>query len=218
MGQWYVFLPGSPSKWSYPDLVLKLKAHTVEVVRQFERTVRDEASCNPAIGKFVLLHRTSVQLSPSIIALGCTFWSHLAPDIAEFTWAVTDFKRIQDMDPEMYDNLHKGDHDWLQAEIARIRTEAPDQAVVVLTHHAPTREGTSDPKFAGGPTESAFVSEHSQNSLLWGPPIKVWAFGHTHWCCDFERNGVRLLSNQRGYKYGRENSTRLFDPGFVLEV
>ena len=27
-----------------------------------------------------------------------------------------------------------------------------------------------------------------------------WVSGHTHWSYDFEKNGVRLISNQLGYK------------------
>jgi hypothetical protein len=36
----------------------------------------------------------------------------------------------------------------------------------------------------------------------------MWAFGHTHWECDFERVRVRVLSNQRGYGEGRDD----YDP------
>lgn len=73
--------------------------------------------------------------------------------------------------------------------------------MVVFTHHAPTVEGTGDPKFLGGPTNSAFATELTKLSL-WGSPVLLWAFGHTHWSCDFEREGVRVVSNQRGYGQG----------------
>lgn len=29
--------------------------------------------------------------------------------------------------------------------------------------------------------------------------VKVWAFGHTHYSTDIVRNGIRIISNQRGY-------------------
>ena len=86
-----------------------------------------------------------------------------------------------------------------------------------MTHHAPTVGGTSDPKFAaGGPVASgsAFATE-----LVGGPcwdkeRVRVWMFGHTHWCCDFVREGVRVVSNQRGYREGVPG----FAPDKVVEI
>lgn len=96
-----------------------------------------------------------------------------------------------------------------------------------MTHHAPTIEGTSDPNFAGGPTASAFATEllaggvggeHAEVEKLgeWegGEQVRAWMFGHTHWSCDFERAGVRVVSNQRGYKDGDAG----FVPDKVIEI
>jgi len=30
--------------------------------------------------------------------------------------------------------------------------------------------------------------------------VIAWVSGHTHWSYDFEKNGVRLISNKLGYK------------------
>ena len=98
--------------------------------------------------------------------------------------------------------------------VADIAREEPHRRVVVMTHHAPTVEGTSDPKYAGGPTNSAFATE-MVGSVVWrAGVVKVWMFGHTHWCCDFEREGVRVVSNQRGYKEGAPG----FLPDKVVEI
>lgn len=84
----------------------------------------------------------------------------------------------------------------------------------MFTHHAPTKDGTGDPRFNDGPTNSAFATELTDEAFWGGGKIKLWAFGHTHWCCDFERKGVRVYANQRGYGEGREE----YDPGKVVHL
>jgi len=84
----------------------------------------------------------------------------------------------------------------------------------VLTHHAPTVEGTNNPKYNGGSTNSAFATEMSAQAEIWVPPVIVWAFGHPHWSYDFEWHGVRPVSKQRGYKKGGSG----FDPAKVLQL
>lgn len=92
---------------------------------------------------------------------------------------------------------------WLKESIEGIEATSAEKErrVIVFTHHAPTIEGTGDPKYLGHPTNSAFATELTKESW-WGPPIVLWAFGHTHWSCDFEKEGVRVMSNQRGYGDG----------------
>ena len=92
--------------------------------------------------------------------------------------------------------------------------DEPQREVIVFTHHAPTIRGTGDSKFEGGPTSSAFSTELTGEICWTGGNVKLWAFGHTHWSCDFERNGVRVYSNQRGYNEGSEG----YDPGKVVEL
>ena len=89
----------------------------------------------------------------------------------------------------------------------------PDRQVVVFTHHAPAMRGTADPKYAGGPSESAFATD-LVGQKCWGDPVKVWVFGHTHWSCDFVKDGIRIVSNQRGYSKGDAS----WDPEFVLQL
>jgi len=56
----------------------------------------------------------------------------------------------------------------------------------MLTHHVPTVEGTNNPKYNGGSTNSAFATEMSAQAEIWVPPVIGWAFGHPHWSYDFE--------------------------------
>lgn len=159
-------------------------------------------------GKLIVLDRTRFDVSPTLTILGCTLWSALDPDCLDIlSWSLTDFKRIHGFDAASYNTLHQTDLAWLCESVEAIRRDEPHRRVVVLTHHAPTIEGTGDPKHIGGPTNSAFATELTELPC-WGSPVHMWAFGHTHWCCDFERKGVRVYANQRGYGTGATD----FDP------
>ncbi|KAH9889490.1 Ser/Thr protein phosphatase superfamily protein [Cubamyces lactineus] len=167
-------------------------------------------STSPKRGQHVLLNRTRYDLSPTLTVLGCTLWARLNPDDLDvLRWGVNDFRRIQGFDPDAFQVAHARDAAWLAQAVADIARGEPQRRVVVMTHHAPTAEGTSDPKYAGGPTSSAFATEFVGSEIWRAGVVRVWMFGHTHWCCDFVREDVRVVSNQRGYKDGAL--------GFVLD-
>jgi len=161
--------------------------------------VTESTEPESAMGEFILLNRTRYDVSPTLTILGCTLWSALNPDDLDIlSWSLTDFKRIDSFKPASYQSAHKLDLDWLTSTLEDIRSSSCTRRVAVFTHHAPTVEATGDPKFLGGPTNSAFATELT-GTRCWGSPVMLWAFGHTHWNCDFERQGVRVFSNQRGY-------------------
>jgi hypothetical protein len=156
----------------------------------------------PGNGEFILLNKNRYNISATVTILGCTLWSALnADDLDTLSWSLNDLKRIDCFTPTQYSRLHNGDLIWLNTTVHGIRSTEPERHVIIFTHHAPTVEGTGDPKYAEGPTNSAFASELTHESC-WGPPVTMWAFGHTHWTCDFVREGVRVMSNQRGYGMG----------------
>jgi hypothetical protein len=49
-----------------------------------------------------------------------------------------------------------------------------------------------------------------------GPPIALWAFGHTHHVMDVMRNDTRVVTNAFGY--AMQAQVKNFDPSFVVEV
>lgn len=167
---------------------------------------------------FIYLNRTRHDLSPNLTLLGCTLWSALDPDELDIlSWSLQDLRRIDDLSPDAYNALHAGDLAWLNHTAAAMARDEPDRRIVVLTHHAPTQQGTSPPQFEGpgaSVTKSAFSTELT-GQPCWNPQVvKLWAFGHTHYSCDFERAGIRLYANQRGYKQGEG----LYDPSGVVTV
>jgi hypothetical protein len=56
-----------------------------------------------------------------------------------------------------FNRLHADDLHWINTTVQDIRSTEPQRRVIIFTHHAPTVEGTGDPKYIGGPTNSAFA-------------------------------------------------------------
>lgn len=177
-------------------------------------------------GKVTLLQQGRYDLDvgtesvdPGITILGCVLWSQIAPDSAErIAAAVSDFKQIQDWAPDVHNAAHAADLSWLQAELERIREEdkgkpLPRQ-VVIVTHHAPLIDGTASPRHDDSPFRTAFSTDICMGTS-WSA-ARYWIFGHTHWTTGMTaRNGVCLVSNQRGYVF--PGKTRPIDQG-TLEL
>ena len=198
----------------------RLAAFARECDKLASRPPTEEGSQAPC-GRFVLLDRTRHDLSPTLTVLGCTLWSRLAREhVDAIHLSLNDFRMIARFTPQAYQAEHARDAAWLAKSIKRIQREEPHRRIVVMTHHAPTVEDTSDPKFVGGQMNSAFATELTREGWWRAAEtgrggLKVWMFGHTHWPCDFERRGVRVVSNPRGYRSAGEDG---YDPGFVVEA
>ncbi|OBZ71441.1 hypothetical protein A0H81_08769 [Grifola frondosa] len=148
----------------------------------------NDVNSDDTLGNFIYLNRTRYDISPTLTILGCTLWSALNPDDLDIlSWSLTDFRRISSFDPDTFVALHRADVQWLNSTVAAISNEEPERRIVVFTHHAPTLDGTGDPKFNEQPTNSAFATELTGETCWTSGKVSLWAFGHTHWCCDFER-------------------------------
>jgi len=175
-------------------------------------------------GKLTVLHRRRVDIG-DVTILGCTLHSALDPAA---TWRIAmglnDFHVVKEWGPKEYMREHTLDLAWLREELEKVEE---GRTVIVATHHAPLMLGTSDPMF----DDSLFRSAFSTNVLgagwsEWkgGEKVKIWAFGHTHWSCDFveEKSGVRIVANQGGYaREGREAAGEGgtgFKKEFVVDV
>jgi hypothetical protein len=137
--------------------------------------------------------------------LGCTLWTDLkSRGAARFEKAsflaqrsMNDFLAIRNRGQKRRvilpnDTVQRCEesHQWLRASIAD-----SDRPLLVVTHHAPTMHGVN-PRFRHDLLTSAF---HNAFDQLLTPPVVAWVYGHNHYSFDRQIDGVRLVSNQRGY-------------------
>jgi len=189
--------------------------HARQELQEFSSRMRAQRLSDPTLGTFIFLDQTRFDLSEHVTVLGCTLWSAIPPASFEAVGRnLNDFHAVQHWTIEDHNNAHTADLDWLTNECATIRAQEPHRRIIVLTHHAPTRHGTSAPKYADSLVASAFATELTTHRV-WASPILLWAFGHTHFNSDQVLNGIRVVSNQRGYE-GVEASSSGFSPDFVV--
>ncbi|KAI0378372.1 Metallo-dependent phosphatase-like protein [Hypomontagnella monticulosa] len=207
-----LFVPGNHEAYhsNWPE--------TLKVLRAFEEAVRGNAS----IGDFVLLDRTSFRLPGSnTVILGCSLFSHVPKESHEtVSFGLNDFFHTGDWDVDAHNEAHRRDLAWLNDEVAAL--EHADAEIIILTHWSPTRDVRAvDSRHAQSPITSAFSTDLSQEVCFKSPKTKIWAFGHTHFNCDFEMDRgadaqpLRIVANQRGYYFSQATG---FDAEKVLEV
>jgi len=180
-------------------------------------------------GRLVLCHQRRFDVPGSdITILGCSLWSHIPNDAQDVVrMKINDFKKIKDWSVEAHNHAHQSDLEWLRAEIEAIQhqqntpvgdndddgrtngegnrlssrnhqSKQKKRSILVITHHAPCKDGTSEPRLASNPWNSAFATDLLSGGHEW-QDVKLWIFGHTHYSTDFVKDGIRVLSNQRGY-------------------
>ncbi|KAG8415362.1 hypothetical protein J3459_011424 [Metarhizium acridum] len=137
--------------------------------------------------------------------IGCTLWSSKSRDAYDIVQSkINDFKKIDDWNLQKHDEIHQVEAAWLREQIITLLAKEGGQKpreILVATHHAPCVAGTSHPDHSSNTGTVAFATDlitqdGAQDGL---DHVKVWAFGHTHYSTDTVRNGIRLVSNQRGY-------------------
>lgn len=171
--------------------------------------------------------------------LATTLWSYIPPSVEALAGSsMNDYqlsyiqRRGEDFSKQGVRKLsanetrqwHTENVHWLETELAlAVKHQQP---VLVLTHHTPSLQGTSNPQYGGNKLSHCFSTDLTH--LLQHPAVRAWACGHTHWNFDMvvppqkERgdsgatNGTRLLSNQRGYS---DRPSTIYDnAGIVLEI
>ncbi|KAL2266318.1 hypothetical protein VTJ83DRAFT_5670 [Remersonia thermophila] len=188
---------------------------TISIFSAFADAVR--TSLGPSLGEFVLLNRAAVRLPPphnDVIVLGCSLFSRV-PDADEdeevrtaIAARLNDFRQTRgNWDLDAHTAAHVRDLAWLNEQVTALEQAGDDKTkIAILTHWSPTRDPrSSHPQYEGSVITSAFSTDLSREVCFQSARVKVWAFGHTHYNCDFlvERGGgagpLRLVTNQRGY-------------------
>lgn len=161
-----------------------------------------EAICQE-IGVY-FLNRNSIEYK-GYTFMGCTFWSNIPEEkMTQSRGYLKDFRKIKDMTPESYNELHQADLEWLQQEIVG-KTN-----VIIVTHHLPTSTLIHE-QYKGHPWSCCFV--HELDSMIQSP-ILLWVCGHTHTHMQSEVNGVHCVVNPRGYP--REKSC--YDENYIFTL
>jgi predicted phosphodiesterase len=154
--------------------------------------------------------------------LGTTLWTDFAlfgPDMMSQAMkaaelCMNDYRRIhrgsdhRRLTPRDTLALHRRSRAWLRDRLAE-RFSGP---TVVVTHHAPTQLSSQE-RFRKDLLTTSFISD--LESMMGGDRVVLWIHGHTHHCVDFDVNGTRVVSNQRGYPGEFESG---FQPDYVVEV
>lgn len=102
---------------------------------------------------------------------------------------------------------------WLRGEVSRLANAGCDR-IGVLTHHAPSMEGSSAPQHevAGNMINHAFATD--LRSVYEDAVVRYWAYGHTHFNNDRVTADTRLVSNQFGYAH--EDVGVTYRPNFTI--
>lgn len=172
-----------------------------------------------AVPNLTVLDNKCVEVE-GVVLVGATLWTYIPPeDEEEAVEARNDFRVIATdkrkwLTPKDTNRMHEESVKYIeQCVVAADEAKMP---VVVLTHHAPLHEGTSDPVYEVDSSASTDLS------YLFSPCIKLWAFGHTHYSCDFVYRSTRVYSNPRGYDEDSEaehdDCFEWYDSTAVVEV
>ncbi|KAI0010448.1 Ser/Thr protein phosphatase superfamily [Xylariaceae sp. FL0662B] len=186
---------------------------TKRAVRQFERDIQGERQTRQDIGELVVLDRTRYEIAVSskgegaVVILGCTLFSRVPTESVEAVgFGVNDFYHTAGWTVERHNAAFEEDLGWLNDQVASLRRSSKGRRAVVLTHYNPTADPrTSDPRHRDSPIRSGFATDLSGEICWRSEDVAVWAFGHTHFNCDFEDGvtGKRVLTNQRGYYFSQ---------------
>jgi hypothetical protein len=170
-------------------------------LRDFEQEAKSDLG-----GRFKFLCRDRYDINDTITVLGCTLWSAIQHDqemdIMARSTDLNSERGIQNWTLDRHREEHEKDLAWLNSQVTTIEKDEPHRKVIVATHHSPTMDPrANNPQHEGSSVSSNFVSDLSQEPCWLSPVVKLWAFGHTHYSCNYrdEKTGKIVIANQKGY-------------------
>ena len=160
-------------------------------------------------------HQNKVVRIDNVDFILSTLWSHIRPE-DEFVveQGMYDFRQIlyngRRFTPADFNVEHEKCLDFIKRSVA----ESTAERIVVVTHHLPTMAVVA-PEHKSSLLNSAFATE--LGNFIADSRIDAWIFGHSHANIDATIGNTRLVCNQLGYVYYRENLGG-FDGGKFIEV
>ncbi|QIX02419.1 hypothetical protein AMS68_007936 [Peltaster fructicola] len=159
---------------------------------------------------------TRFDLTEEITVLGCTLFSHVATEQAMAVQSrLVDFRDILSWDVGDHVDAHLEDLQWLNLLVSELAQQG--RKIIIFTHHSPTTDQRArNPRFAISDVSTGFATDLSKEECWTNPAVSIWAFGHTHYSCDFTTDhGKRVVANQKGYYLIPQKA---FQSGKVIEV
>jgi hypothetical protein len=192
---------------------------SISTLQAFASTWR--AADPSGVGRFHFLHRTRIDLSPHLTLLGCTLWTRIPPpSIPSCASLLTDFSDrngIWDRSIEQHNLDHSTDLSWLNSTVTQIAATEPEREIVVLTHHSPTIDPRANSaRHRGSSTNCGFRTDLSGEVCWTSGRVKMWAYGHTHFSCQFREGGeggMLVVSNQMGYNKNKDVEVVVVEAG-----
>lgn len=188
---------------------------------KWEQTVailKEECAKYPNIS---YLERDSVVID-DVVFVGGTLWTDVnkGDPIAMYSLpaVLNDYKVIRN-ETRGYARVRPIDtsarHRHTLKAISTELERSPEQRVVVVTHHAPSRRSIKECYVDDHVGNAGYASDLDQ-FIIDHPQIVLWAHGHIHAPRDYVIGTTRVVSNPRGYE-GYEDPTG-WDPTAAVEI
>ncbi|CAN8096291.1 unnamed protein product [Discula destructiva] len=189
---------------------------TLAILKTYEEVIQKDSSLS---GEFILLDRTTYLVPDTTFAVvGCSLFSAVPSTSAmDVEMGLNDFFQTADWNITRHNDAHERDLAWLNTEVDKLGVDK----IVIVSHWSPSRDARAmQLQHAGSRITAGFSTDLSHEPCYINPKVKIWAFGHTHYNCDFmvEResgHALRLLANQRGYYFAQADG---FDGTKTVEV
>jgi len=134
--------------------------------------------------------------SEDVVIIGSTLWTSIPLNLREFALKnVSDFKKIKTFSSNHLQGYYKHQYThmvachFIESNLERYN----GKKIVVVTHHAPYKCGTSHPKYENKDVGTCGYSSDLYN--IFKNRNLVWIFGHTHYKCNFNIENVKICSN-----------------------
>ncbi|KAK8037475.1 calcineurin-like phosphoesterase [Apiospora marii] len=176
---------------------------------KFQEDVAVRKQAGEQLGTFVLLDQTRFDIDDEegegdgagVTILGCTLFSSVPQESRkDVGFGLNDFNFIESWGVDEHNGAHASDVAWLNSEVRSLEAAA-----------ASGSSGAARRRIASG-----FATDLSGEACWMSEAVRLWAFGHTHYNCDFtDGHGKRIYSNQRGYAFSQSPG---FDGTAVVDV
>ncbi len=204
------------SAWKRPPVILYVAGN--HEYYGSDLNLMSEKLSKPRAG-VSFIERATVKIG-AVRVLGSTLWAdfallgsdQVARSMATAQRHMNDYQLIRrgnrSLTPNETAKLFAESVEWLDLELS----QPWSGQTVVVTHNAPHPDCVED-RFKGGDLSPSFVSDLTW--LMEKHPIDIWAYGHTHFNCDFTASACRIISNQKGYP---GEAVKGFRPDLTIEI